>query len=110
MKLRAMMRTVGLLDSWNSSHIELSDEDLAQKANRAPGILLVFSCLFLASILNGCSDRFKSTAEINREFNRRAAGDSYNNAHDDCWQLFSRVDPERNREYRECMSKKGWRA
>ena len=110
MKLRAMMRTVCLLDSWNSSHIELSDEDLAQKANRAQGILLVVSCLFLASILYGCGDRFKSTAEINREFNRRAAGDSYNNAHDNCWQLFSRVDPERNREYRECMSKKGWRA
>ena len=110
MKLRAMMRTVGLLDSWNSSHIELSDEDLAQKANRAQGILLVFSCLFLAIILSGCGDRFKTTADINRELNRRAARDSYNNAHDKCWQLFSRIDPERNREYRECMSKKGWRA
>ncbi len=167
MKLRAMMRTVGLLDSWNSSHLEQSDEDLAQKAIRAQGILprtterparecvdeprsnsvvinryvpypirlergecsglprraapqshgrksvvrglLVFSCLFLASILYGCGDTFKSTAEINREFNRRAASNSYNNAHDDCWQIFSRVDPERNREYRECMSKKGWR-
>ncbi len=109
MKLRPMMRTVGLLDSWNSSHLELSDEDLAQKTIRAQGILLVFSCLFLASILYGCSDRFKSTAEINREFNRRAASDDYNTAHDECWQLFSRIDPERSREYQECMSKKGWR-
>ncbi len=110
MKFRAMMRTVGLLDSWNSSHIELSDEDLAQKANRAQEILLVFSCLFLASVLYGCGDTFKSTAEINREFNKRAASDDYNTAHDKCWQLFSRIDPERSREYQECMSKKGWRA
>lgn len=110
MKFRAMMRTVGLLDSWNSFHLELSDEDLAQKTIRAQGILLVFSCLFLASILYGCGDTFKSTAEINREFNKRAASDSYNDAHDECWQLFSRIDPERSREYQVCMSKKGWRA
>ncbi len=109
MKLKAMMRAVGLLDSWNSSHLELSEEDLAQKTIRAQGILLVFSCLFLASILNGCGDTFKSTAEINREFNKRAASNNYNDAHDKCWQLFSRIDPERSREYQECMRKKGWR-
>ncbi len=110
MKLRAIIRTVGLLDLWDSSHIELSDEDLAQKTTRAQGILLVFSCLFLASILYGCGDTFKSTAEINREFNKRAASDEYNDAHDDCWQLFSRIDPERSREYQDCMRKRGWRA
>lgn len=109
MKLRAIMRTVGLLDSGNSSHLELSDEDLAQKTIRAQGILLVFSSIFLASIFYGCGDRFKSTAEINREFNKRAASDNYNDAHDKCWQLFSRIDPERSREYQECMRKKGWR-
>lgn len=65
-------------------------------------ILCLSFGLFLAGIFMGCSG---NSAE---EFNRRMAQEEYNKEHDECWQLFSRIDPQRKKEYQNCMKERGW--
>ena len=71
-------------------------------ATRLPfGILLGLSGCFFIATLSGCTS---STEKFNKDMARQ----EYNTAHNECWKLFSRIDPEKKKEYQDCMKKKGW--
>ena len=36
------------------------------------------------------------------------AKEQFDRDHDECWKLFSRIDPEKKKEYQLCMKKRGW--
>jgi len=63
--------------------------------------LLVLSLLLITATTVGCT----SSAE---KLNKQMAKQQYDEAHDECWKLFSRIDPGRKKEYQDCMKKKGW--
>ena len=63
---------------------------------------LLMLCLWLVpTVIAGCT----SSVE---KFNRQMEKQQYDEAHDECWRLFSRIDPQRKKEYRACMKEKGW--
>ena len=61
-----------------------------------------WACFALVAIwVSGCTP---SAEKVNQEMAKQA----YDAAHDECWRLFSRIDPERKKEYQACMQEKGW--
>ena len=64
--------------------------------------LCVFLGMFLTAMFMGCST---TSAE---KFNRKMAQEEYKKDHSECWRLFSRIDPQRKKEYQACMKKRGW--
>ncbi len=63
--------------------------------------LLTLSGVFLIATLTGCA----SEAE---KYNKELAQQEYRDDHNACWKLFSRIDPEKKKEYQKCMKKRGW--
>ena len=63
--------------------------------------LLILSSFFLIVTLTGCA----SEAE---KYNKELAQQEYRDDHNACWKLFSRIDPEKKKEYQKCMKKRGW--
>lgn len=65
------------------------------------GSLLMLCLLLVPTAIAGCT----SSTE---KFNRQMAKEQFSEAHDECWRLFSRIDPQRKKEYQACMKEKGW--
>lgn len=65
------------------------------------GSLLMLCLLLVLTAIAGCT----SSTE---KFNRQMAKEQFSEAHDECWRLFSRIDPQRKKEYQACMKEKGW--
>ena len=64
-------------------------------------ILSALGGALLLGTVSGCSTALE-------KYNKQLVEREWSRAHNSCWKLFSRIDPERKKEYRVCMRKKGW--
>ena len=99
-KLALFLNTF-LMPLWTSSISNPTTIASARMRAFALTTLLTLSGFFLIATLTGCASK---TEKYNKELVRQ----EYNKAHNECWRLFSRIDPEKKKEYQECMKKRGW--
>ena len=76
----------------------LAKTELPNKEGLALRLLLGFSAFLLIATIFGCASKVE-------KYNKEVARQEYNKAYNECWRLFSRIDPEKKKEYQECIKK-----